>query len=241
MKHLKRTLVMLTAAALAACASAGSRTWDFADGLDGWRFYNWSLAMPGEEKDPAWTTANGLLKQNHKLVWGYALVGEEHWDNYTVLAKIRIDDPYVATSPAGLIVRANFTSDNTLKCHVFGLNLLWDRVSLMLHTINVNGGIQMRSNGGEWMGEEGLELEIGKWYDIRAHVDGDHFQFYIDGSLEFEAFLEGSLEKGAIGFLSIFSILSFDDLTIIGENIEDNLSVKAQQKLAAQWAILKQD
>ncbi|MDE0020562.1 MAG: hypothetical protein OXT69_04160 [Candidatus Poribacteria bacterium] len=225
MKSLKRTLAMLTAAALAAVASAGTQTWDFSDGLDEWRFVTYHLWGAGKSR-PIWITENGTLQQSNKHAWAVAVVGEDYWDNYAVSARIRIDEPFNA-QPIGLVFRARFLPDNEFVCYAFEINLIHQKVALARYRRYRGLRISYR-----YPNEEGAAVEFGKWYDIRAHVNGGHFQCYINDALEFEYTDEDYIAQGAVGIVSLYSIVSMDDLTVTGGSIEGGI-------LTEQWARLK--
>lgn len=225
MRTWKRTLVMLAAAALTAGASAGTQTWDFSEGLDEWRFVTYYL-WKGERSDPIWITENGTLRQINKHAWTVAVVGEDHWDSYTVSARIRIDEPFNA-EPIGLIFRARFLPGNEFICYAFNISLIHQKVVLARYRRYKGLSISY-----EYPDGEGTAVEFGKWYDIRAHVNGGHFQCYINDALEFEAADEDYIAQGAVGFVSLYSIVSMDDLTVTGGGIEGGI-------LTEQWARLK--
>lgn len=235
MKNLKRTLVMLIAAVistviltvLAATASAGTQTWDFSGELDGWRFMT-RRVWKGEKSDPAWEIKNGTLRQSNQYAWTFAVVGDDHWDNYAVSARIRIDEPFNA-EPVGLIFRARFLPNNQLICYSFNIDLVYEKVTLSRYRYGQISHIYRASPD-----DEGVAVELGKWYDIRAHVNGGHFQCYINDSLKFERTDEDYIAQGAVGFVSRYSIVSMDDLAVTGGSIEGGM-------LAEQWAQLKRN
>ncbi len=80
MRTWKRTLVMLTAAALTAGASAGTRTWDFSlnASLKEWTLTEWN--------DVEWKVRSARLFMTDKAP-GYAIVGDTDWEDYVVEAK----------------------------------------------------------------------------------------------------------------------------------------------------------
>ena len=236
MRTLKRTLMIL-AAVLAASASAGTQTWSFSDGFN--ENDEWLLSGSWEAKDGFIQCVAGSQ--------GKAFVGEDHWDNYIVEAKVRIDKPPPLFGPdiwAGVVFRSQVRSLRHLKCYAFSVDLLLNRV--MLGQIIAEGD---RSSS-EWFGarmKNGVQLKRDKWFTLRAHVEGGGFQLYINGIFQFQGdlavFQGGDLATGRIGFYSN-APASFDNLTVTGENIEDRedrLSVQPNGKLAAQWAQLKHD
>ncbi len=224
MKNLKRTLAMLAAAALTASASAGTQTWDFSDGLDEWRFVTYHL-WGGWKSRTTWITTNGTLQQSNKRAWTVAVVGEDHWDNYTVSARIRIDEPFNA-EPVGLVFRARFLPDNEFVYYAFNIDLNYENINL-----SYRRGGQTTTIIPPPSDDESI-VEIGKWYDIRAHVNGGHFQCYINDALEFEYTDEDYIAQGAVGIVSQYSLVSIDDLAVTGDNIEGGM-------LTEQWARLK--
>ncbi|MDE0020561.1 MAG: DUF1080 domain-containing protein [Candidatus Poribacteria bacterium] len=221
MNAVKRTLTVLTAAAVTATASAGTQTWDFSGGLDGWMTY-------GE-----WETRDGILHSS----WGqYAFVGEEHWDNYTVEVKARIDKPpsFSESEWAGLIFRAQVDSWKHFDCYAFCVNLLFDEVRL--NRISRRGGSTSTGSYSAPL-RAGARMKLGEWFTLRAHVKGTRILLSVNNILHAEIW-NSRIASGRIGLYSA-AFISFDDLTVTGDSIEDRLQLNG--KLAAQWAQLKQD
>ncbi len=224
MNAVKRTLAVLTAAAVTATASAGTQTWDFSGGLDGWMM------------DGKWETRDGTLDCYHIVTSQYAFVGEERWDNYTVEAKVRIDKPphFSHLEWAGLIFRAQVDSWRRFDCYALRVNLLFDEVWLN-HITRRGGGT---STGGYSVPlRAGARIKLGEWFTLRAHVKGTRILLSVNNILHLEIW-DDQIANGRIGFYSASSA-SFDDLTVTGESIEDRLQLNG--KLAAQWARLKLD
>ena len=223
MTVLKRTLAVLTAAAVSATALAGTQTWDFFGGLDEWMIH-------GE-----WETRDGILHNS----WGnYAFVGEERWDNYTVEAKVRIDKPprFSESAWAGLIFRAQVDPWERIDCYAFNVNLLFDEI--WLNYISVRGG-STGMGGRKAPLRAGARMKLGEWFTLRAHVKETRMLLFVNNILHLEI-RSDRIANGRIGLYST-AVASFDDLTVTGESIEDPMLLQPNGKLAAQWAKLKQN
>ncbi len=239
MKNLKRTLVMLTAAALTFGASAEERIWNFSNGLDGWRLSG------------GWDTKGGVLQQTaDDRPYAYAIVGESDWDVRYISAKVRIDAPFRADDQhkIGVIFRANFPPDigpifrpkvlpdKHIRCYIYELSPRDDFTFLMTARIHERGGVSGVGRGGPVHG--GIELESGEWYQIKIVLKGKNIDFFINESWQRSEDEADYVETGAVGFFTFFAKASFDDLIVEGEYLQGGRS-QPNGKLAAQWARLK--
>jgi len=87
-----------------------------------------------------------------------------------------------------------------------------------------------------------LPFEIGKWYHLKVTVQGDHFQFYVDGSKEIDIH-DKTLGSGGVGLGAHAGVAQYDNVSIKGDAVPDlSLSVSPispQSKIAILWAELK--
>ncbi len=230
----KKAATLMLAGALTAAASAGTQSWDFSDGIgDEWRLFKYPLF--GNQEDLPWIVKDGALQHSAKNRWTTALVGEESWNDYVVQARMRIDDPD-DTFPACLVFAARFLSDHQFSCYLFSYSPKINRVYLAWQRA---GGDNVR-NSAE-VSENRLELEIGEWFNIRAHVEDGRFRCYINDVLIFDRKDDAYIGQGQIGFAAQYSVASFDDLIVTGPNIKDLLAVDPEGSMAAQWAELKRN
>ncbi len=230
MRTWKRTLVMLTAAALAVGASAEERIWNFSDGLDGWRLSG------------GWETEGGVLQQTaDDRPYAYAIVGESDWDVRYISAKVRIDAPFRADDQhkIGVIFRANFLWGNQIRCYAYELLPKENLTSLMTALILEPGVATGVSRGGPVHG--GIELKSGEWYLIEIVLEGKNAEFSINEFWQDSEDEADYVDTGAVGFFTFFAKASFDDLIVDGDDFQGGLSVQPNGKLAAQWAQLKQE
>lgn len=238
MKNWKRTLVMLAAATLAVGASAGTRTWDFSlsAALGEWTLTEWN--------DVEWKVRNARLFMTDKAP-GYAIVGENEWEDYVVEAKMR---GKAKNFGFGILFRVQYESASMFQYYAFELSVLNNRIIFKRgYKSGGSGGASMTS-----MTPRGITLEADKWYTVRAHILGDRFKFYIDGEpqhtiqsarrLWWSSFEDRNhLAKGAVGFFSDFAQGELAYLSVTGRGIENDIFVHPASKLAAQWARLKLD
>ena len=237
MRTWKRTLVMLTAAVLTACASAGTRTWDFSlnASLGEWTLTEWN--------DVEWKVRNARLFMTDKAP-GYAIVGDADWEDYVVEAKMRGKEQNFGF---GILFRVQHESASEFQYYAFQLSVKDNAVSFR------RGYRSGRRGGGpgKHMILRNMTLEPGIWYTVRAHILDDLFKFYINGELQHmipsasslwqNRENTGYLAKGAVGFFSDFAEGELAYLSVTGRGIENDVYVHPGSKLAAQWAQLKQD
>lgn len=231
---LKKAAAAMLAAALTAAASAGTQSWDFSDGIgDEWKLFNYPLS--GDQEDSPWIVQDGALQQSDDHKWAAALVGKESWNNYTVQARMRINESGDHT-PAHLIFAARFLSEHNFSCYLFAYSPEIKRVYLARQYADaLSVGRSYEAS------EDRLDVEIGEWFNIRAHVEDGRFQCYINGVLAFDKRDHAYIGRGRVGFSAEYSAVSFDDLTVTGGSIEDVLSVDPEGSLAAQWGALKRE
>ncbi|MDE0020560.1 MAG: DUF1080 domain-containing protein [Candidatus Poribacteria bacterium] len=238
MRTWKRTLVMLTAAALTAGASAGTRTWDFSlnASLKEWTLTEWN--------DVEWKVRSARLFMTDKAP-GYAIVGDTDWEDYVVEAKIR---GKAKNFGFGILFRVQYESASQFQYYAFELSVLNNQIIF-------KRGYKSGGSGGASATHRtprGITLEADKWYTVRAHILGDRFQFYIDGERQYSvqsarhlwwSSIEDRkhLAKGAVGFFSDFAEGELAYLSVTGRGIENDVYVHPGSKLAAQWAQLKLD
>lgn len=230
----KRAAAVMLAAAIAASASAGTQSWDFSVGVgDEWRLFEYPMASDPEEH--LWIVKDGTLQHSGMNKWGVALVGKESWNDYVAEAKMRVDGQ--SDTLAGyLVFAARFLSEHRFSCYLFACNPEEDRVYLARQSANADS-VKTTVEAAK----EDLGLEIGKWFHIRAHVENRRFRFYINDVLTIDKRDGEYIGKGLVGFSAQFSAVSFDDLTVTGDNIKDRLAIDPEGSMAAQWAALKRN
>ena len=79
------------------------------------------------------------------------------------------------------------------------------------------------------------------WYELKIVVEGDHFEFYIDGKLACE-FDDNSIPSGKACLVVRNVHAHFDDIVITGPDIPDGgpgFVVTSQSKLATIWGSIK--
>jgi len=203
---------------------AGTQLWDFEQKHEDWEVSNGN-----------WEIQDGIYQVLKGGVAEHSLVGEETWDDYTVEAKIRIDNG----SWAGLIFRAQ----SEMEYYVYYLNVPDNKSELWRHSEGAWDTRQAINSNIPAAGP--LKIDNGKWYDVKVIVEVDTFQLHINGELQHET-EDGTYKTGRVGVWAWETGASFDDVTVNGHNIEDTLAVDPttwkvlpQQKLTTTWGYLK--
>ena len=197
---------------------AGTQLWDFEEKHDDWEVANGDWAIKG-----------GIYQLERGGKAEHSLVGEEKWDDYTVEAKIRMDEG----NWGGLIFRAQ----SEMEYYVYYLNIPNNKSELWRHN---KGAWDTRNAINSNIGAAGkLKIENEEWYDVKVVVEGDLFQLHINGELQGEQ-TDSTYKTGMIGVWGWETGVSFDDVMITGDNVIDTLSVDPNQKLATTWGRLKQ-
>lgn len=211
------SLIVLFGVVLSLPSSAGTQLWDFEEKHKDWKVANGN-----------WEIKDGIYQVEKGGKAEHALVGEEEWDNYTVEAKIRMDEG----NWAGLIFRAQ----SEMEYYIYYLNVQNNKSELWRHSKGAwDTRVAITSN---ILAAGKLKIENEEWYDVKVIVEGDTFQLHINGEIQEEK-EDATYKTGKIGVWAWETGASFDDVTITGDNVEHTLAVDPRQKLATTWGHLK--
>ena len=196
-------------------ASAGTQLWDFDRNANDWKVANGT-----------WAVKDGVYKLSKGGQAEHSLVGEEDWDDYTVEAKVRLDEG----SWAGIIFRAK----SEMEYYVYYLNVPSNISELWRHK---QGGWASRDNISQ-PPAVGVKIANGEWIDMKIVVEGNKFTLYLNDEKQVED-SDGVYGEGKVGVWGWETAASFDDFTVSGKNIEDTLAVEPNRKLTTTWGRLK--
>ena len=204
---------------VASIAFAGEQTWSFDSDADDWEVANgvWSV------EDGAYKLAKGGRAE-------HSLVGAAGWADYTVEAKVRLDDG----NWAGVVFRAQ----SEMEYYVYYLNVPNNKTELWRHN---TGGWDARDKIGELPGSN-VTIANGEWFDMRVTVDGTSMKLWINGEDQGELADEtgAGYAAGQAGVWAWETAASFDDVKVSGDAIENLTPVEPQAKLATTWGRIKQ-
>lgn len=210
------SLVVLFGVALSLPTYAGTQLWDFEEKHDDWKVAN------GE-----WEIKGGVYHVDRGGRAEHSVVGEEDWDDYTIEAKVRLDEH----NWAGIVFRAQ----SEMEYYVYYLNVPSNIIELWRHK---KGAWDARDNIVKTAPVQGAKIENGEWLDMKVVVDGSEFEVYLNGKLQSED-KDDMYKTGQVGVWAWETEASFDDFTVSGDNIVDTLAVDPRRKLATTWARLK--
>jgi hypothetical protein len=214
---------------LAVPSLAGTWRDDFEDGnLDGWE------GLP----DPCWTVEDGECSGEFFAdpTFTAIRIGDAGWKDYTVKCKMKFVgiDKKPPRTGAGISFRNS------------GMD--WARYGFL---INPNSDTAVGWEVVTVHSEIPLPFTLSKdtWYELKIIVEGEHFEFYIDGKPAGE-FEDNSRPSGKVGLFVRNVHAHFDDLIISGDDVEDGGSwdaakhpeekaVEPKGKLATSWGKLK--
>ena len=212
------SLILLLGMMFSLPTFAGTQLWDFEEKHDDWEVANGN-----------WAIKDGIYQLDKGGKAEHSLVGEEDWDDYTVEAKVRIDEG----NWAGVVFRAQ----SEMEYYIYYMNIPNNKSELWKHSKGAwDTRVALNSN----IGAAGkLKIENEEWYDVKVIVEGDTFQLHINGELQGEQ-TDGDYKTGMIGVWGWETGASFDDVMITGDNVVDTLAVDPNHKLATTWGRLKQ-
>jgi len=211
---------VLIAFGLAFCADA--LTDNFEDGKDdGWKPIQGDWAVEKQEyvqKDTVWTTTT-----THET-YHRAYFGEEDWTDYTVEAKVRIEEGGELAPIVGIFFRV--TEKSALgDYYYFRLDERPSEGPGLIKAPNVT--MQINNND---------PAEIGRDYVLKVEVNGNSIKCYVDGNLEIDV-VDDAFPQGAIGVGTFNAVGHFDDVTVNGPGIP--LAVSPEEKLPRTWGLVK--
>ena len=210
------SLIMLLGVAFSLPTFAGTQLWDFEEKHDDWKVANGN-----------WEIKGGVYQVERGGRAEHSLVGEEDWDDYTIEAKVRLDEH----NWAGIVFRAQ----SEHEYYVYYLNVPGNIVELWQHN---KGAWDTRENIAKTPAVGGVKIKNEEWLDMMVVVDGDEFELHVNGELQGEH-QDDTYKTGQVGVWAWETAASFDDFTVYGDNIVDTLAVDANDKLATTWGRLK--
>lgn len=211
------SLIMLLGVAFSLPTFAGTQLWDFEEDHKDWKVANGK-----------WEIKGGVYHVDRGGQAEHSLIGEEDWDDYTIEAKVRLDEH----NWAGIVFRA----ESEMEYYVYYLNVPNNKTELWRHK---EGGWAARDNIAQIPAVEKVKIENGEWIDMKVVVEGSEFQIHLNGKLQGEH-EDDTYKTGQVGVWAWETEASFDDFTVYGDNIVDTLAVDAKDKLATTWGRLKQ-
>ena len=203
----------------------GTQSWDFEEPAKGWK-----IAIGN------WSVDNGLYKVSRGGKAEHSLVGQSDWKNYTIDAKVRIDNIHWA----GIVFRAK----SEMEYYVYYLNTLDQRNQLFKHSA---GAWDNRQEIAWTFTVGGIRLENNVWYNVTVQVLEEKFICYINGKKQIEK-LDGSYETGKVGVWAWETSASFDSFTVTKneikedteEDMKDSLNVDLSKRITTLWGDIKQ-
>ncbi len=209
--------------AVTSIAKAGFQVWDFEDA----------------ERNKEWKVANGEWKFKggvYQEISGaedamHSIVGDVKWDDYTVEAKIRMDDG----NWAGLLFRAK----NEFEYYVFYMNQPDQKTELWVHK---QGAFNAREVGNpqNYPVKGKIKIKNGDWNHMKIEVKGEKFKLFLDDIEQGEGQAGISYKNGSIGVWCWKTKASFDDVKITGKGVK-SLAVDPKAKLASVWGEFKKE
>lgn len=196
---------------------AGEQLWEFDSDSDDWKVANGN-----------WSVTDGVYQLTKGGAAEHTLVGESSWSDYTIEAKVRIDDG----NWAGIAFRAK----SEMEYYVYYFNVPDNKTEFWKHTA---GGWTSRTNLAQIPAAGGVEIKNGEWIDMMIEVAGDTFTLYINGEKQSDN-QDPSYDSGQVGAWAWQTAVSFDDFRVTSDEIEDSgTPVEPKDKLATTWGRIK--
>jgi len=184
-------------------------------------FSTWEQSTGGMKKR-TWFLQDGSLNQFDSDELLHAIfLGSKDWDNYVMQARVKISDEH-DDSRAGLIVR-----DTADGFYLFRIHKETDKAQLAYHS--------KRPFGWFILAEQSLPKDItDQWYPLTVGVNRNRITCLFDGKAIFDMQTELSA-KGRIGFYSVESKASFDDLKVFRLTEDKPREIPLRKQLHSFW------
>jgi hypothetical protein len=188
-----------------------------------------------EEINPAadiLTWENGAIKADMTLSGGGLAIGDSTWKDYTVECKLnQLKSTY---NGAGILLRHPAINGST--AYFFGMKSKEAKEA----GIYLNFYISLNTFP--------FEYELDRWYSLKAVIQGNQLEFYIDGKLMATA-KDDTNQAGWVGF-GTFGTAVFDDFVMTGPEVKDGghwdpkaheqlSAIKSQGKIIETWGRIK--
>jgi hypothetical protein len=195
----------------------------------------WSDGFAGNTLDQKWTgdrdnfsVADGYLQGRNAhpiqlIPPKWVEIGKD-WDDYTITCKINVVLPNLLVCTKGALILRRSGNEG----YVFALHVATKTVEVY------------RLSNEEMLLSVNKDLQLKKWYVVKAELQGDSMSFYLDNEL-IGKINDKRSASGTVG-LAVQDVLTvlFDDFTITGPKIDDgSAEVKAINKIPITWAKLK--
>lgn len=218
MKHLKFIVIGICFLAIISPSFAGEQLWNFDSGsADDWKVANGN-----------WGVTDGIYQLTKGGAAEHALVGDAAWSDYTIEARVRIDEG----NWAGIVFRAK----SEMEYYVYYFNVPDNKTEFWKHTA---GSWTARENLGQIPAAGGVEIQRGEWIDMKVEVAGDTFTLHINGEIQGDN-SDPSYGEGQIGGWGWETGVSFDDFKVSGDEIEGDVTpVVPLDKLTTTWGRVK--
>ena len=227
---MKWTVIILFMFLLATSAWAGTLRDDFSDrNFEGWR-ETWM-----KENQTTWKVESGVLTGENPSGWSaFLIIGDETWQDYEVECDTQI-----------IAIRNSIPSVGIGLRHSGQVGAASQTIFLGLVASNVfpwpGACANYLANNNAFLKKtKVMPVEVGKWYHLKVRVQGDYFEFEVDGN-QVIAIHDKTLASGAVGLEAHAAVAQYDNVIIRGDNVPDiNLSVNPKGKLTDTWVHLKQ-
>jgi hypothetical protein len=227
---IRRTMIAVLLVCFVSTSPALAGTWkdDFEDGFVDWRGV-----------DHCWTVEDGECSGRFLNApagsYQTILVGDVEWTDYTVNCKMKFTGNRTPGGYAGMSFR-----NAGMMGHAFAIDAPSGTAKGWASTTNVS--------------KVPLPFALSKdtWYELKIIVEGDHFEFYIDGKRAGK-FVDDSIPSGCVG-LEVRNVHAhFDDVIISGDDVEDGgnwepaehpgeaVVVKSDNRLVTTWASVRSE
>ena len=138
---------------------AGTQLWDFEEKHDDWKVANGN-----------WEIKGGIYQLEKGGRAEHALVGEAEWEDYTVEAKVRMDEG----NWAGVVFRAQ----SEMEYYIYYMNIPNNKSELWKHSKGAWDTRVALNNNIAAAGK--LKIENEEWYDVKVSVEGDTFKLHVN-------------------------------------------------------------
>ena len=228
---MKYIVVTFAFCLLVTSAQAGTYINNFDDGnLDSWIIFDFRGGVS------EWKIEDGVLVcRRQKDATSSLLYGEESWGAYSIECDAKMVE---------ILANAEAFHSIALDLRVSDIDNAASISDIWCAVLKYEGAFiwaWLNGNSGAKSVVKAFDLQLDRWYHLKATTNGNNFEFYIDG--EFVASLsESQHPTGRVGLAVTGSVAHFDNLVITGDDVPDNSNlsaISASGKLATIWGQLR--
>lgn len=225
---MKRTIIISSLLMVALMIALPTRAGTFKDNFDDGNLDGWGKILNYGGGISEWKVDNGVLTCSRPFDGSSQLLfGKKEWKDYSIECDTKMVQVLSNFHSLALDLRVQ-NEFNTVWCGIGG----WGGASNVFIQVWFNDAPLNQPN-------KAFNLELNRWYHLKAIAKNDNFEFYVDGEL-LVSYSDSHFSTGHVDLDANGCLAYFDNVVITGADVPDNSqAVSRQGKLATSWGQMK--